>query len=252
VDDDCNGLVDDGYVPETTTCGIGACASTGVTSCVNGVEYDSCMPGTPAPEVCNGIDDDCNMVVDDEPASSASCDDADPCTTDTCSAGACVYTGAPIVVVTSCDISPTTLNVKATSDPFTISTRLSSQCDASPLEPSILGTAWISQISSPTIGTIVLPTPSSAPGCDSLSEDGIWETRGSRVLTGNGGAKFRFTTPSDGNCETEDGDRQDIIALLLDVPDGETATICYEALYPGAPAPASCCAPVRVNNQGVR
>jgi N-acetylneuraminic acid mutarotase len=35
-----------------------------------------------ASEVCNGIDDDCNTVIDDGDA--ALCDDADPCTTDTC------------------------------------------------------------------------------------------------------------------------------------------------------------------------
>jgi hypothetical protein len=252
LDDDCDGLTDNHYVSQPTTCGIGACASNGATSCVGGTEYDSCVPGDPAPEVCNGIDDDCNTIVDDEPASTASCDDSDPCTTDTCSSGTCVYSPGPIVVSATCDIVPTTLNVKASSDPFTINTTVTDSCSGTPLDTAQLGTVWIAAVSSPTIGTIVLPTPSSAPGCDSFTEDGIWETRAARVITGNGGAKFRFNNPSDGNCETEDGDRQDIIALLLDVPDQETAQICYEAAYPGAVGTASCCAPVGVNNQGLR
>jgi len=196
-------------------------------------------------EVCGG--GTCN------PGTPPNCDDGNICTTDSCDpATGCVHTSDQTVPVTTCGINPTTLNVKATADPFTIDTRIVNSCNGNPLNAASMGAAWISQVGSPTIGTIVLPTPSSAPGCDSFTQDGIWETRAARTVTGNGSAKLRFTTPSDGNCQTEDGDRQDIIALLLDVPDGATATICYEALYPGALAPVSCCAPVRVNNRGVR
>jgi hypothetical protein len=61
VDNDCNGLVDDG-LPQTT-CGIGACKVT-IASCENGAPT-TCTPGTPKAEVCNGIDDDCDGVIDD-------------------------------------------------------------------------------------------------------------------------------------------------------------------------------------------
>ncbi|MBZ5640777.1 MAG: FG-GAP-like repeat-containing protein, partial [Acidobacteriia bacterium] len=64
IDDDCNGSTDEGYVPQATSCGVAVCASTGVTSCVGGVVHDSCVPGTPTPEVCDGIDNDCDGVVD--------------------------------------------------------------------------------------------------------------------------------------------------------------------------------------------
>ena len=46
-----------------------------------------------APEVCNGIDNDCNTVIDD--GGNALCDDANPCTTDSCDpASGCVNTSA--------------------------------------------------------------------------------------------------------------------------------------------------------------
>ena len=41
-------------------CGVGACARTGTTC-----SPESCTPGTPAKETCNGIDDDCNGYADD-------------------------------------------------------------------------------------------------------------------------------------------------------------------------------------------
>ena len=67
VDDDSDGIFDEDFVSTPTTCGVGACASTGATSCVSGHVVDSCSPLTPAPfdTTCNAIDDDCNGLVDD-------------------------------------------------------------------------------------------------------------------------------------------------------------------------------------------
>ncbi|MFC1754047.1 putative metal-binding motif-containing protein, partial [Thermoproteota archaeon] len=64
VDEDCDGTDDDDYNSTQTTCGIGPCAATGTTSCIFGGIVNSCTPGTPVPEVCNGIDDDCNGDID--------------------------------------------------------------------------------------------------------------------------------------------------------------------------------------------
>ncbi len=66
VDDDCNGQPDDGYVRLATSCGAGFCASTGETSCTNGVVNNSCVAGQPSAggEVCDGIDNDCDGLVD--------------------------------------------------------------------------------------------------------------------------------------------------------------------------------------------
>ncbi len=59
LDNDCNGIVDD-LPPVATTCGSGACASSGAITCVQGVLVDSCIPRTPSPEVCDGLDNDCD------------------------------------------------------------------------------------------------------------------------------------------------------------------------------------------------
>jgi hypothetical protein len=63
IDDDCDGQTDEDFMSMQTTCGIGACASTGQTTCVGGVEGDTCVPGMPTPEICDDpgmIDEDCD------------------------------------------------------------------------------------------------------------------------------------------------------------------------------------------------
>ena len=64
VDQNCNGANDEGYLPHQSICGVGACARTGVAQCSNGVVNDSCVPGAPSTETCNGIDDNCDGTVD--------------------------------------------------------------------------------------------------------------------------------------------------------------------------------------------
>jgi hypothetical protein len=93
IDDDCDGSVDEDFVSVATTCGVGACSATGHTVCVNGTIADTCVPGTPGPEVgCDGIDNDCNPatpdVMDgdgDSVTCASDCNDADPA----------VFPGAP-------------------------------------------------------------------------------------------------------------------------------------------------------------
>jgi len=61
IDDDCNGIIDDGF--GTRMCGVGACLRV-VLDCSGGGGV-TCTPGLPSPEVCNGADDDCNGMTDD-------------------------------------------------------------------------------------------------------------------------------------------------------------------------------------------
>lgn len=60
IDDDCNGAADD---MGSTTCGVGACEVT-VSTCEHGVS-NTCVARAPALEICDGIDNNCNMQVDE-------------------------------------------------------------------------------------------------------------------------------------------------------------------------------------------
>jgi hypothetical protein len=68
IDEDCSGEADEDYIETPTTCGVGACASTGAIDCVNGVVGDTCVVGTPAlsDATCDGVDDDCDLINDED------------------------------------------------------------------------------------------------------------------------------------------------------------------------------------------
>jgi hypothetical protein len=111
IDQNCDGTADDGYVPVSTSCGVGACSASGLTSCSNGVISDSCAPGTPAADdsVCNNIDDDCNGQIDEDYVSDESCFLPGACSTlnvgSSCIVGAetLCQTGTPAADDASCD-----------------------------------------------------------------------------------------------------------------------------------------------------
>jgi len=67
LDDDCDGSTDEDYASESTSCGVGACAASGSTSCEAGVVANSCTAGPAEADdlTCDGVDDDCNGQVDD-------------------------------------------------------------------------------------------------------------------------------------------------------------------------------------------
>ena len=79
IDDNGNSLVDcgdlqscNGFTGSATSCGVGACASTGNQVCHNGGQVNTCTPGTPAaegpfddPSCSDQIDNDCDGVTDE-------------------------------------------------------------------------------------------------------------------------------------------------------------------------------------------
>ena len=65
LDNDCNGEVDDGLVVRESICGVGACESTGTWTCADGLSMDTCIPGDPAPEACDALDNDCDGAIDE-------------------------------------------------------------------------------------------------------------------------------------------------------------------------------------------
>ncbi len=71
LDNDCDGLIDEGVPGAGLPCGFSQLpCTTGLTACVNGALV--CQGGNPpAAEVCNGLDDDCDGVVDEAPLADA-------------------------------------------------------------------------------------------------------------------------------------------------------------------------------------
>jgi len=67
IDDNCNGTVDEGFsLGGACTAGVGLCEQTGVLVCTADGQGTQCSVagGTGSPEICNGLDDDCDGEVD--------------------------------------------------------------------------------------------------------------------------------------------------------------------------------------------
>jgi hypothetical protein len=94
VDDNCSGTADDEYVAPGTSCGVGACGSTGLATCVNGSIVDTCVASSTDGNACGS-------------GASSTCD-----APDTCVAGACESNFAPATTTCrpatgQCDVAET-------------------------------------------------------------------------------------------------------------------------------------------------
>ncbi len=211
LDNNCDGFVDEGDPGGGAECGgtdVGAC-SAGRITCQNG-ELECLGRIDPVTEICDGVDNDCDGVSDE------------------------------LAIATSVSFSPNSLNVNSSGITFSISSNVVNLCSSRGISPSSMSRVYISRVFSPGVGEIILPTPNDEPGCDSLTEDGIWEDLDSRGFSGFSRTTFRFNQPSDGNCETPDGNRQDLIAVLADALDGEIAGVCFRSIYWGDEAFEGC------------
>ena len=54
VDNDCDGATDEHFVSTGTSCGVGGCYRTGFTYCSSGSVGNTCSPGSPTTEICDG------------------------------------------------------------------------------------------------------------------------------------------------------------------------------------------------------
>ena len=118
----------------------------------------------------------------------------------------------------------------------------------SPIPPGSLGIAHVSRA-----GNTNFPDPASLSCPDSDGgtrfETGLFEDLAARSISGNT-ASLKFDRPSDGVCTTLDGNRQDLIAAMTDVPDGSSANVCVSSMVGGQVF--QCCTSVRVLNHGNR
>jgi hypothetical protein len=125
LDGDCDGSVDEDYISASTSCGVGECASTGQTICVDGVEDDTCSPGIPTAELCDGLDNDCDNSIDEDfPNLDTDC---------TVGVGACETTGFYICTIdglgTECDALPGTPGIEGPEGVPTCADTIDNDCD---------------------------------------------------------------------------------------------------------------------------
>ncbi|HZN02987.1 MAG TPA: hypothetical protein VFD06_05320 [Candidatus Polarisedimenticolia bacterium] len=188
------------------SCQGGACTGIAPVSCDDGNQctFDFCDPASgcvhggsgtfnPPPEICNGVDDDCDGKVDERELAPA------------------------------CEVRPRTMRDGRGQDSFTVTCRWNPACAGSPVPAPLddIRPGWLSAADGleEAGDDVVLPNP--IAHCDTA----IVEDDGKRT-TSNAAVTFVFDPDGNGVCGTTGGGRAGLMQHLADVPDGELARIC--------------------------
>jgi hypothetical protein len=104
-DNDCDALTNDGvdetWYGQSTSCGVGECTAGGIYTCAGGIQTDTCTPGIPGSETCDGLDNNCDGTPDD--GGDSLCDNGNWCDgAETCGGFSGCQFNTPPVCTDSC------------------------------------------------------------------------------------------------------------------------------------------------------
>jgi hypothetical protein len=192
-----------------------ACCSEGAPiSCDDGnpCTSDLCDPATgcshggagtpnPPPEICNGLDDDCDGQVDERE------------------------------LYPMCAVRPLVMRDSGTMTTFFVTCRWKPACPGAPVPAPIdeIRTVWLSAADLLLDTGDNVPLPSPIAHCDTA----IVEDPAKR-MTGDVAMTFVFDEDGDGVCGTSGGGRPGLMQHLAGVPDGKLARVCIRGQGAGA------------------